>query len=476
VQGIQVGSLFEDQKVFDVIVQGTPATRESISNIRNLLIDRPSGGHVRLGDVADVRTVQTPSVIQRDAVSRRMDVVAGVNGRSTAEVAADIRGQLGTLTFPLAYHAEVLQQSTADEIGMSEAIGVAIAGVIAAFLLFQAAFGSWRLALLVTAALPVSLVGGLVAGLIAGPELELGSLLGFLAVLGWTTRVEVVMISRLQSLARESMANDSTAIVMQRGARERLAPIITSALAVGGVCMPFVVLGSRPGLEILHPMAVVLLGGLISAVLVSLFLVPPLYLHFGPRRQPALQLPAGESAQPEPADVSTPTRPAIAATGSGLGSPRVGGLMSPDSRRWPWIGQSLATALIALSGTACTQTSDETGPKYAPATLGSADAAGVKTVTFTDDAAQRVRLQTSPVVAGRRGVAVDYAALIYDKKGQSWVYTVPQPLTFVRRKVTVNRIVDNRAMLSEGPAPGVQVVTTGAAEVYGAELDISGKH
>jgi Cu/Ag efflux pump CusA len=304
VQGIQVGNLFEDQKIFDVIVQGTPATRESISDIRNLLIDRPGGGHVRLGDVADVRTVNTPSVIQRDAVSRRIDVVAGVDRRSTAEVAADIRGRLGTLTFPLEYHAEVLPQSTADEIGLKEAIGVAIAAVIAAFLLFQAAFGSWRLALVMTAALPVSLVGGVVAGLIAGPELGLGSLLGFLAVLGWTTRVGVVMISRLQSLDHEGLANDSTAIVMQRGARERLAPIVTSALAVGLASMPFVVLGARPGLEILHPLAVVLLGGLLSAVLVALFLVPPLYLHFGPRRSSS-QLPAGESAQLKPVEAPT---------------------------------------------------------------------------------------------------------------------------------------------------------------------------
>lgn len=153
--------------------------------------------------------------------------------------------------------------------------------------------------------------------------------------------------------------------------------------------------------------------------------------------------------------------------------------MSPHSRGRARIGRSLATVLVGLSAAACSHAAEETGPKYAPATLGSADAAGVKTVTFTADAAQRVRLQTEPVVPsnrGGRGVAVDYAALIYDKKGQSWVYTVPQPLTFVRRKVTVDRIDGNRATLSAGPAPGVQVVTTGAAEVYGAELDISGKH
>ena len=248
--------------------------------------------------------MNTPSVIQRDAVSRRIDVVAGVDGRSAAEVAADIRVQLETLTFPLEYHAEVLQQSTADEIGIGQAIGVAIAAVIAAFLLFQAAFGSWRLALLMTAALPLSLVGGLVAGLAAGPELALGSLLGFLAVLGWTTRVGVVMISRLQSLDHEGMANDTTASVMQRGARERLAPIVTSALAIGLGSVPFVVLGSRPGLEILHPLAVVLLGGMASAVLVALFLLPPLYLHLGPR-QSSRELPADEPAQPTPAEAPT---------------------------------------------------------------------------------------------------------------------------------------------------------------------------
>jgi hypothetical protein len=150
--------------------------------------------------------------------------------------------------------------------------------------------------------------------------------------------------------------------------------------------------------------------------------------------------------------------------------------MRPDSSRRAWIGRSLATVLIALSGTACTHADQESGHEYAPATLGPADAAGVRTVTFTADAAQRVQLQTSPAVASGRRIAVDYAALIYDKKGQSWVYTVPQPLTFVRVKVTVDRIEGNRVMLSVGPAPGVQVVTTGAAEVYGAELDISGKH
>jgi Cu/Ag efflux pump CusA len=105
-QGIRVGSIFSEQKVFDVIVQGAPGTRGSVEDVRNLLIDRPEGGHVTLGQVADVRVVDTAAVIRRDAVSRRVDVEAGVTGRSTGAVAAEIESRLAKVAFPLEYHAE----------------------------------------------------------------------------------------------------------------------------------------------------------------------------------------------------------------------------------------------------------------------------------------------------------------------------------------------------------------------------------
>ncbi len=197
-QGIHVGSVFEEQKVFDVIVQGVPATRSSVENVRNLLIDLPKGGQIRLGQVADVRVVDRPAVIQRDAVSRRVDVVAGVDGRGVNAVIADIEQQIRELDFPLEYHAEVLRQSTADEIGIGRTIGVAIAAALAAFLLFQAAFGSWRLALIQTVALPLALSGGVVAGLFTGREFTLGSLLGLLAILGLAARIGLSMITDLQ--------------------------------------------------------------------------------------------------------------------------------------------------------------------------------------------------------------------------------------------------------------------------------------
>ncbi len=106
--GIQVGNLFEEQKVFDVVVWSTPETRSSLTSIRDLLIDTPGGGQVRLGDVAQVRIVPAPTVIRHDAVKRYLDVVVNVVERDLGAVAADIERRLQEIKFPLEYHAEVL--------------------------------------------------------------------------------------------------------------------------------------------------------------------------------------------------------------------------------------------------------------------------------------------------------------------------------------------------------------------------------
>jgi Cu/Ag efflux pump CusA len=282
-QGIQVGSVFEDQKVFDVIVLGTPATRSSVAAVQSLLIDRPAGGHIRLGDVADVRIAQTPTIIHREAVSRHMDVVADLDGRSVGAVAADLEQQLATMSFPLQYHAEVIANSTEDEIQLGRVIGFGIAAIIAAFLLFQAAFNSWRLALVATVALPLSLTGGLLTGLIGGRTFGLGALLGMLAILGLAARYIAVMLTTIQGPDGRRGSDDDAATVHGR-AGESFGSLIISAAAVAAVALPFVVLGPRPGLEILHPLALVLLGGLVSSLVVALLLLPSAYLHLVPQQ------------------------------------------------------------------------------------------------------------------------------------------------------------------------------------------------
>jgi Cu/Ag efflux pump CusA len=269
-----------------------------------MLIDVPGGGHVRLGDVADVRVVQTPPVIRRDAVSRRVDVVADLDGRSSSAVVADLEKQLATMSFPIEYHAEVIAKTTADEIGIGRAIGFAIGAAIAALLLFQAAFNSWRLALVATAALPLSLTGGLITGLFSGLTFGLGSLLGLLAILGLAARYITTMLSSIQGENRMRTDDDDADTVYER-ARETFGSMIISGIAIAALALPIVILGPRPGLEIVQPLALVLLGGVVSSLIVALFLLPSAYLHLIP--------PRAEEAPPEHEDE---LQPAVAATGA----------------------------------------------------------------------------------------------------------------------------------------------------------------
>jgi len=285
-QGITVGSVFEGQKVFDVIVQGEPSTRESVANVRNLLLDRPGGGHVRLGQVADVRVVKTPLSIQRDEVSRRLDVEADVSGRSLDSVASDIEDRLQGTTFPLEYHAKVLKQTTSSEIGSGSMIAFGLACAIAIFLLLQAGFSGWRLAVLAFLTLPAALLGGVLAALVDGAEMTLGSMIGFLALFALAARTGMLLIRRYQDLERAGEAFGPD--LVERGALERMGPIVTSAVAIALVMVPFIVAGNAPGLEILHPMAIVIVGGLVTTTLLGLVVLPALYLRYATPTEPGL--------------------------------------------------------------------------------------------------------------------------------------------------------------------------------------------
>ena len=285
VQGLTVGSVFEQQRVFEVVVKGTPETRRSVDDVRNLLIDTPSGGQVRLDRVADVRVKDLPISIPRDSVSRYLDVNADVSGRSLGSVASELEDRLKAATFPIEYHAEVLEQKTSSEANFGLVWGAGIAVLFAMFLLMQAAVRGWTLAVLAFAMLPVAMSGGAFAALIDGGY-TLGSLAAFLALLGIAARNTLTIIRRFQDLERYEGERFGPALVA-RGARDRLAPILTTATALGLVALVFVVMGTQPGLEVVHPMAVVILGGLITTTLVSLFVLPALYLRFG-GRQPTL--------------------------------------------------------------------------------------------------------------------------------------------------------------------------------------------
>ena len=282
VQGITVGSLFEAQKVFEVLVVGVPELRHSKDAVGELMIDGPEGRRVRLADVADIRIAPSPTVIRREATSRRIDVAADVSGRDLGAVIADVERRLEQVRFPVEYHAEVLNASTEQRAADLRALSFVAAAAIAILLLLQAAFGSWRLAALFAVGLATALAGGAVAALLGDAELSLGAAAGFLLLFGIAVRAAVLSVDRYRRLQQEEGQALSPAALLSRAAEERFRPIVATALATGAVLAPFLVLGDIPGQEIGYQLAVVALGGLVTTSLFSLFVVPPLYLLFGP--------------------------------------------------------------------------------------------------------------------------------------------------------------------------------------------------
>jgi Cu/Ag efflux pump CusA len=277
VSGLEVGSFFEQQKVFSAVVRGVPSTRHSLDSVRSLLIDTPPGGHVRLGDVARVQIRPNPVDIRHDAVSRYVDVRAGVSGRDVAAVRADARRRLRDIALPLEYHAEVL--SPPPDAGSAQSLWVtALAASIGILLLLQAAFGRWRLAALVLVTLPAALVGGLVMMLAGGGDLSLGGLGGLFALLAIAARQGIALVLGFERLEREGEPFGPGLVV--RGTRQRLVPVATTAVVTVAALLPLAVAGGMAGNEITQPLAVVVLGGLVTTTLVGLLVLPAAYLHF----------------------------------------------------------------------------------------------------------------------------------------------------------------------------------------------------
>ena len=278
--GEEVGDLFWNGKAYDVNVWSGPEVRHSVNSVRALPIDTPDGGHVRLGEVADVRIAPAHSVIYRENDSRYIDVSANVQGRDLGAVMADVNTRLQRVSFPMGYRSVVLGEYAERQGAENRLMIFAILAAIGVLLILVGSFGNVRLAVLGFLTLPSALVGGLLAAYFNGDLISLGSLVGFLTVFGIAARNKIMLINHYQHLERyEGMAFGPELAL--RGAIERLSPILMTALATGLGLVPLVIAGDVPGHEIEYPMAIVILGGLVGSTLLNLFVVPSLYLRFG---------------------------------------------------------------------------------------------------------------------------------------------------------------------------------------------------
>jgi len=279
IKGTKVGEIYEGQKIFDVMVWGTPKVRHDIAGLQTLVIDTPTGGHVPLGRVADIYVAPTPNHITREANSRHIDVSCNVAGRDLGSVAREIAAKVQAIDFETGYHPEILGEYAERQQSRNRLLAVAALSAVGIFLIVYADFASVRLALLLMLCLPIALTGSIFAALLGGGVLSLGSIVGFVTVLGIVGRNGIMLISHYRHLETEEKMPFGEELIV-RGALERLSPILMTALTTALALAPIAVGGNRPGQEIEYPMAIVIMGGLFTSTLLNLLFMPALYWKF----------------------------------------------------------------------------------------------------------------------------------------------------------------------------------------------------
>ena len=279
--GRVLSKVLEGQTSFDLVLRYPDGAREDIAAVRETLVTTASGARLPLHALAEVRRDRGPNTVSRENVQRKIVVSANVAGRDLRSVVDDIRAAVADrVDLPRGYRVEYGGQFESAEQATRTLLILGAGVVVGIFLLLYVAFGSGRDAALVMLNLPLALIGGVAGVFAAGGVVSVASLVGFITLFGIATRNGVMLVAHIRHLVeQEGVTNFREAV--RRGAMERLAPILMTALAAGLALVPLALAGGEPGSEIQTPMAVVILWGLLSSTALNMVVVPALYLRFG---------------------------------------------------------------------------------------------------------------------------------------------------------------------------------------------------
>jgi CzcA family heavy metal efflux pump len=278
--GEAVSQVLEAQRTYDVVVRFDDASRQSVDTIASTLVDTPVGAKVPISQVAEVRVDQGPNTINRENVQRRIIVQANVANRDLGSVIDEIRTKIASnVPLPEGYFVQYGGQFEAQEAAARQIAIMSVVAIAGIFLLLYLALGSGRLALLVMANLPLALIGGVMMVFASGGTLSIASLIGFITLFGIATRNGIMLITHYQHLIKEEGVSFRQSII--QGSLERLSPILMTALVTGVGLIPLALGVGQPGKEIQQPMALVILGGIVSSTFLNMIVIPVLYLKYG---------------------------------------------------------------------------------------------------------------------------------------------------------------------------------------------------
>jgi Cu/Ag efflux pump CusA len=279
--GATVGRIFERGTTFDLVVKFDASSASDFERIADLPVDTPSGSAVPLRLLADVRREQGPNMILRENVGRRIVISCNVADRDLGSVVNDIRTAVATsVTLPQGYRVEYGGQFESQQSAARQLVILGIGVIAGLFIMLVLAFERARDALLVMLNLPLALIGGVAGVFLSGGVLSVASMIGFITLFGIATRNGIMLVSHIHHLMKEEGVSDFREAV-ERGATERLVPILMTAMAAGLALVPLALGGGKTGSEIQTPMAIVILCGLASSTLLNMFVVPTLYLRYG---------------------------------------------------------------------------------------------------------------------------------------------------------------------------------------------------
>jgi CzcA family heavy metal efflux pump len=280
-QGVKASRVLEGQTSYDLMVRLENAEGWQLDTLGDVLVDTPAGARVPLRSLARIQRDTGPNQILREQVERKIVVQCNVAGRDVTGVVNDIQKLVNPiLSATPGYRVEYAGQfESAAEAGRTLTL-VSLGVVIGIGFLLHLAFRSARDAALIMLNLPLALIGGVAGVFVGGGVLSVASLIGFITVFGIATRNGIMLVSHIRHLQEHEGVADFREAV-RRGAMERLVPILMTALAAGLALVPLALGGEKPGNEIQTPMAIVILFGLLTSMVLNMVLVPALYLELG---------------------------------------------------------------------------------------------------------------------------------------------------------------------------------------------------
>jgi CzcA family heavy metal efflux pump len=273
--GKLVGDIYEDDKRFDFILRFDESNRGSMENIRNAWIDSRDGRKIPLIEVAEIVSSSGPNTINRENVQRKTVVSANVSGRDQRSVVDEIQQKIGrSVKLPEGYRIEFGGQFEAEEEASRTLVATSILSLLIIFLLLYLEFHDAQISGIILLNLPLALIGGVMSIWLTSGIISIPAIIGFITLFGIATRNGILLVSHYRTLQAEGKSLIDTVVI---GSRDRLSPILMTALTAGLALIPLALGGDLAGNEIQSPMAKVILGGLLSSTLLNIFVVPIVY-------------------------------------------------------------------------------------------------------------------------------------------------------------------------------------------------------